>query len=70
MKISLPTIRHGKMLVRNQAKNISVFTQIWDVRQLGPQRKFLGELSAFLQNEICESDYINPRRVWGIPSHF
>ena len=50
-------MRHGKMLLRNQAKNISVLTHIWEVRKLPPQPKFRGELSAFLQNEIRESYY-------------
>ena len=36
---------HGKMLLRNQAENISVLTQIWGVRKLPQQPKFQGEFS-------------------------
>ena len=50
-------MRHGKMLFRNQAENISVLTRIWEVRKLPGQLQFWGELSALLQNEICESYY-------------
>ena len=57
MKIIPPTMRPGKMLLRNQAENISVITQIWEVSKLPPQPIFWGELSTFLQNEIRESYY-------------
>ena len=50
-------MRHGKMLLRNQAENISVLTQIREVRKLAQELKFGGEFSAFFQNKICESDY-------------
>ena len=45
------------MLLRHQAENFSVLTQIREVRKLAPQLKFWGELSAFLQNKIRESDF-------------
>ena len=57
MRIIPPTMRHGKIILRHQAENISVLTQIREVRKLALQLKFWGELSAFLQNEIHETDY-------------
>ena len=61
------------MLLRNQAENISVLTQIWEVRKLPLQPKFWGELSAFLQNEIRESYHdkkIHENHFYEILVHF
>ena len=52
-----PTMRHGKMFLRNEGENKSVLTPIWEGRILPPELKLCGEGSAFFQNKICESDY-------------
>ena len=52
-----PTMRHGKMFLRNEGENKSVLTPIWEGRILPPELKLCGEGSAFFQNKIHESYY-------------